>query len=87
LWKRITKERICVKVFLDGYKGIHLALEVKSLSSGLSLRWVPIRGPYIRSLDLPLITIISITEREGEITCKQVNNKANPKRLRSVKLT
>jgi hypothetical protein len=32
------KKRVCMEAFLDDYKGIHFALEVKSFLSGLSLR-------------------------------------------------
>jgi hypothetical protein len=62
---------VCPEVFLDRYKGTHLALEVKSFIVSLSLRWVPVQGPAIESLDLPLITSIGIAERETWITCKQ----------------
>jgi hypothetical protein len=76
------------KHFLDGYKGIHLALEVKSFVGSLYLRWVVVRGSTIGSLDLPLITTIGITgrEREREITCTQEINKAKLERQHSVRL-
>jgi hypothetical protein len=58
------------KRFLDDYKGIHLALEVKYFIGSLSLRRIPVWDPTIGSLDLPLVATIVITEREIEITCK-----------------
>jgi hypothetical protein len=60
------------KRFLDDYKGIHLALEVKYFIGSLSLRRIPVWDPTIGSLDLPLVATIVITEREREIeiTCK-----------------
>jgi hypothetical protein len=39
---------------------------MKSLSSGLSLGWILVCGPTIMSLDLPLVTTISIVKRERE---------------------
>jgi hypothetical protein len=65
-----TKGRVFErKRYLDGYKGIHLSLEVKSFIDSLHLRWVLVRGLAIRSLDLPLITSIGIVGRERGITC------------------
>jgi hypothetical protein len=57
------------KVFVDNYKGIHLAV---------SLRRIPICGPAIGSLNLPLVATIGIIGRKRKITYKQVNNKAKP---------
>jgi hypothetical protein len=51
---------------LDGCKGIHLALEVKTFLGNLHLRWVPVWSPALESLDLPLITAIGITRRERD---------------------
>jgi hypothetical protein len=80
------------EAFVDGYRGLHLALEMKSFHSGLSLRQIPVHDPAIRSLGLPLVVTIGIIGRERErvrerINCKQVNNKAKPERLRSARLT
>jgi hypothetical protein len=68
----VSQKRVCAKTFHDGYKGLHLTLGMKSLSSGLSLGWILVCGPTIMSLDLPLVTTISIVKRERErgITCK-----------------
>jgi hypothetical protein len=76
------KKRVCMEAFLDDYKGIHFALEVKSFLSGLSLRWISVWGPAIGSLDLPLVATIGIVrrerEREGSPTNRK-NNKTKPK--------
>jgi hypothetical protein len=53
-------------VYLNGYNGIHLVQEVTTFIDNLHLRWVPIRSPALRSLDLPLIIAIDIAGREME---------------------
>jgi hypothetical protein len=60
---------LCGSIYLDVYKGIHLALEVATFIGNLHLRWVPVQILALRSLDLPLITTISITGREIGIAC------------------
>jgi hypothetical protein len=70
----------------DGYKGIHLILEVKTFIDNLHLRHVPVRSPALRSLDLPLITVIGIIRRERGITCIQEINKSKLERLRLERL-
>jgi hypothetical protein len=74
-----------MEAFLDGYNGIHLILEVKTFIAYLSLRWIPVQGPIISSLDLPLVATIDIIGRKGVITCKQENLK--PERLHLARLT
>jgi hypothetical protein len=78
-----------LECFLDGYKGIHLTLEVKSFISSLHMRRVLVRESALRCLNLPLITVIGITgrEREREITCTQEINKAKLELVCSVRLT
>jgi hypothetical protein len=66
-------ECLCGSVQLDGYKSIHLALVATTFIGKLHLWWVPVRGPTLRSLYIPLIIIIGIAtrEREREITYTQ----------------
>jgi hypothetical protein len=62
-----SKDRVFAqKRYLDGYKGILLALKVKFFIGSLHFRCVPIRGPAIKILDLPLITVIDIAGRERD---------------------
>jgi hypothetical protein len=63
------------KCSLDGYKDIHLTLEVKTFLGNLHLLWVLVWSPAPKSLDFPLITAICIAEKEREITCTQEINK------------
>jgi hypothetical protein len=70
----------------DRHKGIHLILEVKTFIDNLHLRHVPVRSPALRSLDLPLITVIGIVGRERGITCIQEINKPKLERLRLERL-
>jgi hypothetical protein len=65
-----SQNRVCAEVFLDGYKGIHLTIKVKSFSGGLSQRQIPVCNLAIRSLDLPLEIIIGLARREEDITYK-----------------
>jgi hypothetical protein len=62
----VSKESFARKRFLDDYKGIHVALEVKFFIDSLRLRRVPVRGSAIGSLNLPLIIVIGIVGRERE---------------------
>jgi hypothetical protein len=57
------------------YKGIHLALEVKTFLDNLHLRWVLVKSPTLRGMDLPLITAIGIARRERGIIYTQEINK------------
>jgi hypothetical protein len=63
----VSQKRVCTKVFHDSYKGLHPALKMKSFSSSLSLRQIPVCGPAMRSLDLPLVTTIGISGRGGGV--------------------
>jgi hypothetical protein len=57
-----------MEAFLDGYKGIHVILEVMSFNNGLSLRQIPVHGSAIVGLDLPLVATIGIAGRDRKIT-------------------
>jgi hypothetical protein len=61
-----TIECLRRSIYLDGYKGIPLILEVATFIDNLHLRWVPVWSPALGSLNRPLITTISITRRERE---------------------
>jgi hypothetical protein len=60
-------------MFLSGYKGIHLTLELKSFIISLSLRRIPVQGLAIGSLDLPLVATIDIA---GKITKQSLSDYA-----------
>jgi hypothetical protein len=49
--------------------------------SGLHLRCLPIQGPTIRGLDLPLIATLGIIERERRATYTVKLNKGKPDQL------
>jgi hypothetical protein len=92
LWNRVVEGVSKDRMFLrkhssQRYKDIHLTLEVKTFIDNLHQWWVPVRGPALRSLDLPLITTINITKSKRGITCTQGINRAKLERLRSVRLT
>jgi hypothetical protein len=62
---------------LDGYKDIHLALDVKTFLSNLHLRWVLVWSPTLRCLDFSLITVIGIARKERGINYTQeINNQS-----------
>jgi hypothetical protein len=54
LIKRFQQKIECLhgSIHLDGYKVIHLALEVKTFIGSLHLQRVPVWGPTIGNLDL-----------------------------------
>jgi hypothetical protein len=56
------------------------------LSSSQCLWGLPVWGPTVRSLDLPLVAELGITEREREATCTQQLNKAKPEQLKLSKI-
>jgi hypothetical protein len=56
-------------------------LEDTAPRSGLHLRCLPIQGPTIRGLDLPLIATLGIIERERRATCTVRLNKGKPEKL------
>jgi hypothetical protein len=62
----VSQKRVSMEAFHDGYKGLHLTLEMKSFTRSLNLRWIPVCSLAIRSLDLPLVTTISIAGRDRE---------------------
>jgi hypothetical protein len=65
LRKRFHKREFAQKCFTTVIRAYTPALEMKSFSSSLSLRQIPVCGPAIGSLDLPLVTTISISGRGG----------------------
>jgi hypothetical protein len=54
----VLNKRLFSQKHLDDYKGIHLALERWS-SKRSYLRGIPVWGPTIGSLDLPMVTSLA----------------------------
>jgi hypothetical protein len=49
--------------------------------------WIPVRGPTLAGLDLPLTTLIDIAGKRNQIlTCTQETKRAKLERLRSARL-